>query len=706
MKTFRILKFEFGNYLGFSILILGFLILPREASASFLINRPLYIGLTDGLVGYWSFNAPDMAADAAFDKSGQDNKGTLTNGPTRTEGKIGQALSFDGVDDYVGIANGIVAATADYTISAWVKISDFAVDSGAHRRIVMLKDGAGNGISFGTYSTGNNFMFRKTGGTSVSKVSANGYNTGVWYHVAVTKTADTTITIYVNGIADTTTLADAGFTAGSYIGAYITSAGSFSGSLDEVRVYNRALSPEEIKRLYKMGATTKINVSRKDTLKEGLVGYWTFDGPDMAADTAFDRSGNGFNATPTTTSAMPSRTIGKIGQALEFNKTQGIDAGDNLDLLTTPLSISVWVKASGSFTAAEGIVTKLAGGGNYRLVFTSTSCCSSTVSFGIRDAASSYEEVASLTSLELNNWYHVVATYDDSTKTGKIYINGVLNNTKSNFTLTRGDTTQRLQFGHNTNNTNAFFRGSLDEVRIYNRVLSTDEIKRLYKMGATTKINVSRKDTLINGLVGSWTFDGPDMAVDTAFDKSGQNNKGTLTGGPTRTEGKIGQALSFDGVDDRVDLNTAIWNSFPTDNTSFSIGYWFKADTLPAQSDHVVIGTPISSGIGSFWTLTAGATLIGQNFDNVTRTNITIGTVAINKWYHVVYTYDGTTQRGYLDGVASVNTATGDWTSARSFAAIGYQPTTAFYDGLIDDVRIYNRALSTDEIKRLYNLGR
>src|SRR3989344_5449775 len=100
MKTFRILKFEFGNYLGFSILIL-----PREASASFLINRPLYIGLTDGLVGYWSFNAPDMAADAAFDKSGQDNKGTLTNGPTRTEGKIGQALSFDGVDDYVNVGS-------------------------------------------------------------------------------------------------------------------------------------------------------------------------------------------------------------------------------------------------------------------------------------------------------------------------------------------------------------------------------------------------------------------------------------------------------------------------------------------------------------------------------------------------------------------------------------------------------------------------
>src|SRR3989338_11448118 len=77
--------------------------LPKAAEAGFLINRPLYIGLTDGLVGSWTFDGPDMAADTAFDKSGNANNGTLTNGPVRTEGKIGQALSFDGVDDGVQV---------------------------------------------------------------------------------------------------------------------------------------------------------------------------------------------------------------------------------------------------------------------------------------------------------------------------------------------------------------------------------------------------------------------------------------------------------------------------------------------------------------------------------------------------------------------------------------------------------------------------
>ena len=93
--------------MSFFILIFAFYIflLPSAADAGFLINRPLYIGLTDGLVGYWSFNGADIAADTAYDRSGNANNGTLTNGPVRTEGKIGQALSFDGTDDYVNLGD-------------------------------------------------------------------------------------------------------------------------------------------------------------------------------------------------------------------------------------------------------------------------------------------------------------------------------------------------------------------------------------------------------------------------------------------------------------------------------------------------------------------------------------------------------------------------------------------------------------------------
>jgi hypothetical protein len=80
---------------------LAALLWPAPAHAGLLLKLPLYLGLNSGLVGFWSFNAGDMAGTMAYDWSGQGNNGTLTNEPRRVGGRIGQGLSFDGVDDYM-----------------------------------------------------------------------------------------------------------------------------------------------------------------------------------------------------------------------------------------------------------------------------------------------------------------------------------------------------------------------------------------------------------------------------------------------------------------------------------------------------------------------------------------------------------------------------------------------------------------------------
>ena len=78
---------------------------PSSVIAGTIFSAPSYIGLSEGLVGYWSFNDNDMAQSPsntfAMDRSGNENNGILTNGPTRAIGKIGQGLSFDGSNDYV-----------------------------------------------------------------------------------------------------------------------------------------------------------------------------------------------------------------------------------------------------------------------------------------------------------------------------------------------------------------------------------------------------------------------------------------------------------------------------------------------------------------------------------------------------------------------------------------------------------------------------
>ena len=91
----------------------------RPAQASFIVQAPRSLGLTNGLVGWWTFDGKDISGVQAYDRSGQGNRGTLTSGPVSAIGKIGQGLSFDGVNDYVDIANNsVLNPSGALTISA------------------------------------------------------------------------------------------------------------------------------------------------------------------------------------------------------------------------------------------------------------------------------------------------------------------------------------------------------------------------------------------------------------------------------------------------------------------------------------------------------------------------------------------------------------------------------------------------------------
>jgi hypothetical protein len=97
---------------------------------------PQYLGLERGLVGFWSFDGKTVVGTRVYDQSGQGNHGTLTgsNGrPVRTIGKLGQGLSFDGVDDYVNVTDKAVfdfANSGQYTWSVWMNSDNFTANGG------------------------------------------------------------------------------------------------------------------------------------------------------------------------------------------------------------------------------------------------------------------------------------------------------------------------------------------------------------------------------------------------------------------------------------------------------------------------------------------------------------------------------------------------------------------------------------------------
>ncbi len=199
------------------------------------------------------------------------------------------------------------------------------------------------------------------------------------------------------------------------------------------------------------------------------------------------------------------------------------------------------------------------------------------------------------------------------------------------------------------------------------------------------------------GLVGYWKFD--ETSGTTANDSSGNSNNGTINGA-TRTTGKVNNALSFDGSNDNVDAGNQ--DSLKNISSAITIEMWFNF-TLNAYE-------------GLFWH--GGKTFLmlrpsnGDSYvylTGVANHNWTAAPYNLNQWYHYVVTYDsagGTDNtKIYRDGqIIKTFTDTGTLAQATGNLFIGYAGSY-FMNGFIDEVRVYNRALSASEVLAGYNAG-
>ncbi len=188
---------------------------------------------SSGLVGHWKFN--EKSGTVANDSSRYHNTGTLTGGPKWGE----KGIIFDGVDDCVRIPYNNIGGTLTYSL--WTKSS---ISGGGYRMfsyMSTLLQLAGNDITF----------FPNTISGSITTKPYTVVN-DVWYNIIITHTGTTT-EIFVNGVSLGSNVDQAINTVDgntNVIGAYFTMGNYYNGSIDEVRIYNRALSADEIKRLY------------------------------------------------------------------------------------------------------------------------------------------------------------------------------------------------------------------------------------------------------------------------------------------------------------------------------------------------------------------------------------------------------------------------------------------------------------------------
>ena len=473
-------------YFLLSFLIFAFWVLPfKAAEAALIIQAPKYIGLTNGLVGYWSFDGKDMAGNTAYDRSGNSNNGTLTNGPTRAIGKIGQGLSFDGTA-YVAVnANSLPADNVAKTISYWIKFPSaptsaavvFQMDNGNNGTYSGFHNLTGcSGVSMGTWKWGGPFLV-------CTAIPA----TNTWHHYVYTYDTSTH-RLYLNGNLITT---GGGATQSTTPNeAYINTAGEhFSGLIDDVRVYNRALSGDEIKRLYKIGATLKIGETiSNDSLKKGLVGHWSFDGPTVISNAnqtyAEDSSGQNNRGQLMNMSTSSARAQGKIGQGLSFDGTDDfVEVPDSTSLqISSNFAISFWFKTASISQTQKYLIAKNNNAGSnqwsviYEYVDNAIEFFADGTGFSGTDPRTNSQLTISDTS-----WHHVVYAYDGSTWRG--YVDGT-----QQFSVSRSFSLGALSglnvfFGAANAAPDGEVNGLIDDVRVYNRALTNDEIKRLYNLG-------------------------------------------------------------------------------------------------------------------------------------------------------------------------------------------------------------------------------
>ena len=598
-----------------------------------------------GLEGHWAFD--EGAGTTAQDSSGRGLTGTLVNGPIWITGMMGGALSFDGVDD--AVTTTFIRDLAAWTVSVWVRspAAPAATDpSGPVQREANFQ------VNWNHLDA----AFRGAVGLRVAghwhAASFGPLSANTWYHLAGTYDGET-LRAYKNGVLVASNAAPSGPPdADTHPLAFGRNARRltqcFRGSIDDVRLWSRALGPDEIAALAVFDQTPPIGpaalaaaaAGQVVTLQwtaasdpeSGINAYRVFRGVGAGASKTLLAEVSGSTLTYADAATLPgviySYQVAAVNRAgVEGPRSPEAVALTANDAPPPPTGLTAtagfaqvslhWTPSPAPDVAGYRLYRGTIAGGPYQLLSPSL----------VAGQAYTDASVASGTT------YRYVVTAVDQ---------GGLESPNSN------------------------------------------------EASATP-------GTVEAGIEGHWMFD--EVSGTVAHDASGHDVNGTLLGGPTWTTGLFGGALGFDGVDDLV--TTTYTRNLP----AWTVSVWVRspappgdgAGSGPVQRDanfQINWNHPDGQFRGAVALRVAGRWHAAG-----------FGRLEANTWYHLAGTYDGETLRAYRDGIlVSANPRPSGPPDQESNPLVFGRHTraqTAFFRGTVDDVRIWNRVLDAPEIAAL-----
>jgi hypothetical protein len=378
----------------------------------------------------------------------------------------------------------------------------------------------------------------------------------------------------------------------------------------------------------------------------------------------------------------PTWVAGRVGGGLQLvGSSQYVDAGftQHLDLWT----ISAWVKSPNAPNGgpASGPINF---DRNFQINWNHPEAPFRGAA-GLSVGGTWYP--ASFGALQADTWYQLTATYDGETL--KAYTNGVLVTANTAPSGPAAVETSSLKLGRHAN-ANQFFGGTIDEVQIYSFALSDTQVAALMQNDTTTP-------------PGADLSLGPYYKLDEGsgsqtVDSSNHVAPANLIGNPTWITGIKGNGLSFSGSGQYVD--TGFTQNLP----QWTISTWVKSPTAPNSNPasgpinfdrnfQINWNHPSASFRGA-----AGLSVGGTWY------SATFGALQADTWYQLTATYDGHTLITYKNGVVTDNNPAPEGPAAAETGTLklGRHANAAqYFSGAVDEVRVYNRALSAAEVNAL-----
>jgi len=446
--------------------------------------------LSSGLIGHWTMDALNITSNIT-DSSGQGNHGFLSAGLATTTviGQIGQGIQLAGGSTLIDIPD-MVEGLTQVTVATWVRQNDV---SGLQNYIIE-QTGAGSDpfqLDYGTGTGGNDFRYRcgvDTGAGSITTgYTTTGYTDRNWHHVACVYNG-VDIRLYVDGVLKVTPVAQTGTLASTATDLHIGGDTlSLTGNVDDFRIYNRGLSAQEVQALWAMGGN-KINKTPQNNLS-GMLAHWTFDAIN-ASSTITDSFGTN-NAYYKGAATSTGGTHGKIAQGFKFDGTDDfVQTGGTMNFGTTKIvTLSFWMHKT-AFGTDDDFAFELSTdyNSNDGAFIVDPNAADGTFKVGIQDSVTTVKyRGESFTRPSANEWHHYVIVIDNTTTAGDItvYVDGVAQSTTVYINTKDKSSniiTARLYMMSRAG-TSLFGQGILDDVRVFNRVITAEEAKLLYRLG-------------------------------------------------------------------------------------------------------------------------------------------------------------------------------------------------------------------------------